>query len=149
MIGATNTAALLWKKWVPRRLGRSRSRRNKPGQITVTTWRGPRLELNRLSILLRLRNLPIRSGAANRRSRDPRRSRRRSLDDITHVHGFSRYGRPRRHTRHLRIQRFRVHLAPAASNIMRRTGCCCWAQTQLVERNHVPFFFAIPQLCNA
>jgi hypothetical protein len=31
---------------------------------------------------------------------------------------------------------------------MRRNGCC-WAQAQLVERNHVPFFFAIPQLCNA
>jgi len=31
---------------------------------------------------------------------------------------------------------------------MRRTGCCR-AQTQLVERNHVPFFLAIPQLFNA
>jgi hypothetical protein len=41
MIGAMNTAAalpsLLRKKRVPRRLGRSRSRRNKPGRITVTT----------------------------------------------------------------------------------------------------------------
>ena len=31
---------------------------------------------------------------------------------------------------------------------MRRTGCR-WAQTQLVERHHVPFFFAIPKLFNA
>lgn len=122
--------ALLWKKWVPRRLGRSRSRRNKPRRISViTTWPGPGPELipplNRLGIPLRLRDLPL-----------------------AHVQGFSWYGRPRWHTRHLRIQRFRVHLTPAASNhirarIMRRTGCC-WAHTQLVERNHVAFFFAIP-----
>jgi hypothetical protein len=31
---------------------------------------------------------------------------------------------------------------------MRRAECF-WAQTQLVERSHVPFFFAIPQPCNA
>ena len=118
--------SLLWKKRVPRRLGRSRSCRNKPGlRIAVSTWprSGPEL--------VHSLNLPT-----DRRSRELRRLGRLSLDNIAHVHGFSRYGRPRRHTRYLRIQRFRVHLTPnhnRARRIMRRTECFR-AQTQLVEQ---------------